>query len=151
MKREYYLANKERIIAQNLEYQRKNKDKVREWNRASCQRRKSYFVTWREKHRMANREATKRYHERLKVEVLTHYGNGVFACVKCGENRFPCLSIDHINGGGTIHREVTGHGSKMYRWLKKNDYPEGYQTLCMNCQWIKKYEEREYRGIGGKL
>ncbi len=88
----------------------------------------------------------KEHNERLKIEVLTHYGNGKFACVKCGENRFPCLSIDHIEGNGAEHRLSSKGmmGSKIYRWLKANNYPEGYQTLCMNCQWVKKYENKEY-------
>jgi hypothetical protein len=34
-------------------------------------------------------------------------------------------------------------GLEFYRWLIKNNYPEGYQTLCMNDQFIKKAENKE--------
>ena len=106
--------------------------------------RSAYFRKWREGHRQQNRDATRRYHERLKIEVLTHYGNGKFACVRCGEVRIPCLSIDHINGGGVAQSKVVGIGHKLYRWLRRENYPNGYQTLCMNCQAMKKYENKEY-------
>ena len=55
------------------------------------------------------------------------------------------LSIDHIKGGGNRHRDKLGNdGSGVYRWLKKENYPTGYQVLCMNCQFIKKSENKEF-------
>jgi len=76
----------------------------------------------------------------LKKEVLTHYGNGKLACVKCGFNDIRALTIDHISGGGNAHRRQlsTGKqgGANFYRWLRQNNYPRGYQVLCMNCQFI---------------
>lgn len=43
----------------------------------------------------------------------------------------------HVNGGGKQHRLEVGFGQVFYRWLKKNDYPEGYQVLCHNCNLAK--------------
>lgn len=82
----------------------------------------------------------------LKIEVLTHYGNRKLACVKCGMDNQSCLSIDHINGGGNKERTLnkTRLATNFYRWLKKKNYPEGYQTLCMNCQFIKRFERNEH-------
>jgi len=87
----------------------------------------------------------------VKQVVLAHYGNGKVACVKCGFSDIRALSIDHINGdgwkdraksnGNTFHRG----GSGMYYYLRRNSYPEGYQTLCMNCQFIKRETRQEYR------
>jgi hypothetical protein len=85
-----------------------------------------------------------------RIDILTHYGNGILACVACGENQLPCLSIDHIKGKGTQHRHQTGipkGGVNFYRWLQKQGYPEGYQTLCMNCQYIKRDLAKEYGNI----
>lgn len=82
----------------------------------------------------------------LKIEVLTHYGNGELACVRCKESRLACLSIDHIDGGGVRAREKNGRGHAYYLYLRKNNYPKGYQTLCMNCQFIKAEENREHNG-----
>lgn len=86
-------------------------------------------------------------YRKIKIEVLTHYGGGNFACVICGEARFPCLSIDHINGNGTQHLKQLGigGGENFYRWLKKNGFPEGYQTLCANCQCAKRETNNENR------
>lgn len=76
-----------------------------------------------------------------KLEVLAHYGkDSKPVCAVCGESRVLCLTIDHINGGGRKHRAaVTGGsgGSRFYYWLKRNGYPDGYQTLCMNDNFLK--------------
>ena len=80
---------------------------------------------------------------RTRLEVLTHYGNGKFACVICGEERYDCLSIDHINGGGTkLKREGELLGAAFYCQLKKRGYPTEFRTLCMNCQAIE-YAKRK--------
>ncbi len=84
-------------------------------------------------------------HKQLKVEVLTHYGNQKLACVQCGEDRVACLSIDHIEGGGNKQRKGKLRASTaFYRWLKREGYPEGYQTLCMNDQFVKRFEREEH-------
>lgn len=63
-----------------------------------------------------------------RIKCLTHYG-GICAC--CGEGKYEFLAIDHINGGGNKHRKIIGHN--FVRWLKKNNYPEGFRVLCHNC------------------
>ena len=88
------------------------------------------------------------YRIEIKRNVFDHYSNGEIKCCRCGFTDIRALSIDHINGGGTNHRKVLNRsGESFYRWLKMNNYPEGFQVLCMNCQWLKKAEKREYRGI----
>ena len=84
---------------------------------------------------------------RLKKTVLTLYGDGKCACVICGEDRIECLSIDHINGNGKRHRDSIGLGSggNFYLWLRTQGYPDGYQTMCMNCQFVKKAKETDFR------
>ncbi len=83
-------------------------------------------------------------HERqanLKKAIIGHYSNGKYACSHCGFNDIRALSIDRINGGGTRHlREIKGN---LYSWLIENNYPNGYQVLCMNCQWIKRAQNNE--------
>ena len=96
-----------------------------------------------------NRDKWRIYHDRarlkLKLGILTHYGGGKPVCVKCGFNNERALSIDHLNGGGIQHfkQKGVGYGQKFYYWLKRNNYPEVYQTLCMNCQFIKRFENNE--------
>ena len=80
-----------------------------------------------------------------KLRVLSHYSDGKLVCVRCGESDMACLTIDHINGGGNAHRKVIG--SHFYSWLIKQGFPEGYQTLCMNCQMKKKHNEEEFNNL----
>ncbi len=81
---------------------------------------------------------------KLKAEVLTHYGNSNLACVKCGFDDIRALSIDHMEGRGNRHRQGKLRTSaSFYTWLKKQGYPKGYQTLCMNCQFLKRAENNE--------
>jgi len=90
----------------------------------------------------------------MKVDILSHYSNGKLACVRCGFNDIRALSIDHIAGGGSAHLRELGYwtaqrgggGTQLYCWLKRNNLPEGYQTLCFNCQWIKRAEHGEGGG-----
>ena len=78
-----------------------------------------------------SREITKR-------QTLTYYGNGVMKCsceCDCATSEVEFLTIDHIKG-----RKVHGHkagfgGQELYRWLRKNNWPDGFRTLCMNCNF----------------
>ena len=93
----------------------------------------------------------KRTRERLKLEALSNYCGGEIKCMNplCAVNGsmkdVRALSIDHINGGGTQHRiKLFGGKGNMYWWLRKNNYPSGYQVLCMNCQFIKRHKNKEW-------
>ncbi len=88
-------------------------------------------------------EKTKQRHQKLKVVVLTHYGNGKLACMRCGFGDVHALSIDHISGGGNNERRKMRGSGQLYKFLKGNNFPRGYQTLCMNCQFIKRFENKE--------
>lgn len=75
---------------------------------------------------------------KLKKLVVEKYSNGTMACAMCMEQRLPCLSIDHIDGGGNAHRKEIrkSAGESFYRWLKSENFPPGFRVLCMNCQFI---------------
>jgi hypothetical protein len=87
-------------------------------------------------------ELKKIQNQRRKTQVLTHYGNGKLACVKCGFDDIRALSIDHVLGNGA--EEKITRSSSLYLYLIKNNFPQGYQTLCMNCQWIKRFDNNEF-------
>ena len=106
---------------------------------------KRYFKT--PNGRQVQARSIKKWRLRIKTEVLTYYSNGKLACVRCGEGDITCLSIDHKNGGGHQHLKKIGGAVMLYRWLQKEGYPEGFQTLCMNCQWKKRFAEHEHRSL----
>ena len=129
----------------------KDKEKQKEQSKQYYQARRAEKIEkvkqYNHLHKVVRTEHYWQYRTQLKLEVLTHYGNGKCACVQCGFDDILALSIDHINGNGNEHRRVLGTtgGRPFYVWLKKNNYPEGYRTLCMNCQYIKRFKNKEYR------
>ena len=129
--RDYYLKHREeRKEGHNRvsrEYSREHKEEI------SKKRRKP--EGWK-KDSAYYRKYHREYSQKARIGVLAHYGGGKLACLECGENRLPCLTIDHIDNNGTEHRKQIG-GNIVF-WLRKRNYPEGYQTLCRNCNWIKK-------------
>ena len=76
-------------------------------------------------------------HFKLKAEVMGHYGG--CKCICCGIDDLVVLSMDHIGGGGNAHRKLLKEKGERYNlhWFKKNDYPSGFQVLCMNCNAAK--------------
>jgi len=131
------------------EYYQRNKEHIRELTKgyrlANPERYRAYDKKCRDKYRNERREYEKLRKRRVKLEVVTHYGNGTAQCVVCGEDRLPCLTLDHVNNDGAQHRRDTGltGGSAMYLWVKRKGFPKIFQTLCMNCQGMKHYYEKE--------
>ncbi len=73
----------------------------------------------------------------LKIKALTHYSGGDYPhCVKCGIDDVDVLCLDHINGGGTKERRQTNR-KDIHRILYSKNYPDGFQTLCANCNLKK--------------
>ena len=75
----------------------------------------------------------------LRWRVLRHYGGDTPSCVYCGESNHRFLTIDHVAGDGAAHRrenDLKG-GVVFYKWLEKNGHPDGFQVLCMNCNYKK--------------
>jgi hypothetical protein len=72
------------------------------------------------------------YRARLKTEVLSHYASPI-KCALCKENDLSVMTIDHVNGGGNIHRKTAwGNKSNFYLWFKRNEFPSGFRVLCFN-------------------
>jgi len=103
-----------------------------------------YCIDCREKYNLNRSE--KRLQS--KIEVLSHYGkNGQLQCCweDCSVVDPDMLSLDHIDNTGNTDRKKKGSlsgGISFYMKLKKNEYPEGFQTLCHNHQWKKEILRR---------
>lgn len=86
------------------------------------------------------RVAARHRHYEYRRAALEAYG---LECACCGESTEEFLCIDHVDNDGNVHREeIKGKASSggslvTYRWLKNNDYPPGFQTLCHNCNFAK--------------
>lgn len=88
-------------------------------------------------HAIAKRLRDKKFRQRLKIRVFNAYGG--FKCSCCGETGESFLAIDHINNDGAEHRKKLsqGTGSRFYQWLSSNNFPDGFQVLCFNCNHSK--------------
>jgi hypothetical protein len=96
---------------------------------------KEYRKKYRRVHRERLSEYQREWGQKLRMKALEVYGGNPPRCNCCGEKELIFLSIDHIEGGGTKHRKSLSTTSGLYAWLKKNNYPPGFQVLCMNCNW----------------
>lgn len=84
-----------------------------------------------------------------KLTVLSHYSEAnPPVCIRCGFTDIRALSIDHIYGGGTAQKkDYEVGGNHFYAWLRRQGYPSSYQVLCMNCQFIKRREMKEWANV----
>lgn len=114
------------------EWYQRNKDRLKESKKAHYQSNKEQ---WKKQPPEVLQERARAYNRRIREEVIEHYGG---KCVCCGENRYEFMAIDHINGGGVQHRKSIGwSGNSIAKWLRKNDYPDGFRILCHNCNLAK--------------
>ena len=94
------------------------------------------------KSQLRYRKSTAPLRLQRKKQVLIHYGGGKLACVWCGFNDIRALSLDRIAG----RKDKKGDkrtGEYLYKRLIDEGFPPGYQTLCLNCRYIKLYMHRE--------
>jgi len=134
--RTYYRENKDRVNVRRKGYREINRDKIN----------KQLMARYYKDHKKSleyKQEYTKKWREKLRLQIIEHYSEGKNRCELCGETDIDVLTIDHIGGGGHQHRKkVGGH----IDWiLVSQNFPEGYRILCMNCQMIEKKRKNQYK------
>ena len=61
-------------------------------------------------------------------------------CTGCKTNVIELLVIDHKKKRTKEEKGLAG--KPLYEYLKKNNYPDGYQVLCLSCNFVKeKYDK----------
>ena len=132
-------------------YRERNREKfnqrMRDWREANREKAREQSREWRNRKladaspeeeaaiRAAEAAKTKRNQDRRRDEVFAAYGG--YRCACCAETERMFLSIDHINNDGNVERKsgvYRSSGTAFYLWLCKQQFPPGYQVLCMNCQ-----------------
>ncbi len=95
---------------------------------------KDHCKACRDKHVIVSRKSNRK----CKQECFLAYGGP--KCARCGIEDPDVLTIDHINNNGSEERKQNGliGGLSSYLYLKRNNYPPGFQVLCFNCNY-KKY------------
>jgi len=155
--KKYRLEHKEEMVEKRKLYNLTHKQERKEYNLKNRKKIKKYLKKyylkpknkkrrseWMKQNYLMNKkeisQKTKIRGQLLKKECFNAYGGCVCRC--CGEKELPFLSLDHVNNDGAKERKnKRGVGAKIYRYLKKNNYPDKhrYQVLCMNCQWGKRF------------
>jgi len=131
----------------------KNKDSRRKYEKTEKGRlrQKRYFNSTKGR-KMLNK-AQNKYNAKLRRQVLELLG-GKCSNPNCsilgGCRDVRCLQIDHIKGGGAKERSNGITSSTLLLKILKD--PEKakteYQLLCANCNWIKRYENKEFKKAG---
>lgn len=157
--RSYYERNRDLILAKRRVYREANRQAINDSQRcyrdANRERIRAYHAS--PVVREAKRVRRAQYHEMTRNSVFCHYTRSEQpACSACGIADLDVLTIDHIFGGGRRHRhEIRAYQSAtaFYRWLVRNNFPDGFQVLCQNCN-TKKYKVEQrgevYVGVQGR-
>ena len=94
-------------------------------------------------YRSRNRIKVNGYYRRVRLEAkldcFEHYSGGRMECSCCGEKIVEFLTLDHINGRDKRNYLDQIRGSDVYLFLRRRNFPKGYQVLCMNCNWGRRW------------
>jgi hypothetical protein len=163
-----------RTIEGMKQWKEKRAEYMRMWHKMNRQRAVTNAKLWREKnpekkHEINNRGNKKwrtekhddylrikrEGRERMRQKIREFFGN---KCVECGNSDFRVLQIDHVNcdgykvkirkTGGIFGHYYKREGGIWDIWKLIRDDPETAkqtrQLLCANCNWIKRYEMKEF-------
>lgn len=124
-------------------------------------RSKKYESTEKGKIKRKKREQSPKYkstkketRDRKRLDILLFYSkrlsdSNIPCCNCCGENSHTdFLAVDHIAGKKQMDSESelvqlgyssSKRGSTLHKWIKDNNFPDGFQILCHNCNQAKGY------------
>lgn len=122
-------------------------------------KRQSYGKLYRKKHRAELLRLFKIYYRehrdelllyakqrvrKRKLEICLHYCKGRVRCqcLGCSVTYLGFLQVDHIKGDGRKFRKKGVSGNAFYDWLKRHNFPKGFQILCACCNFSKKDNHR---------
>lgn len=122
-------------IAASRAWQLRNPEKVKEM-------RRKYIESWKakalyEKNKEKLGEKAYWYVQKKRMMVIDHYTKGERKCQQCWFDKVECLAVDHIKNNWSKHRKQGYRQYSLYKSIVDNNYPEEYQILCCNCNWLK--------------
>jgi hypothetical protein len=110
------------------------------WAKANPEKGRRRLANWKQANPEKVREVQRRSRQKTRDQVFDHYG-WVCSCPGCGATEK--LTVDHVNGDGAAHRlELFGNanstgGSRWYRWIVAQGFPDYLQVLCNPCNKSK--------------
>jgi hypothetical protein len=118
-------------------YAKRSREDIQEYKRQWHERNREKVISrvneWVKNNPEKRRKNALAYYYRLQHEAIVRYGG--YKCSWCGIDEPLVLCLDHVENNGRAHRKEVGStgGHRFYKWLRDNDYPPGFQVLCMNC------------------
>lgn len=125
------------------------KDCVRQWRKDNVESRRAQshaaYYNNHEHNKTRSREYMREHSAEMngkrlakKLNILSRYSDPL-RCACCGEETPEFLTLDHVENNGSEHRREIGmkSGWQFYLWIIRNNYPHGFQVLCMNCNCAK--------------
>jgi hypothetical protein len=124
-----------------------NKYKIshQRWYRQNREKQLAASKSWHENNLEKAHDSSRKYNAAIKLDVLSRYGpQGKLQCCwpDCTVIDPDMLSLDHVENNGAEDRKIRGTGVQLYCRLRKEGYPEGFQTLCFNHQMKKELMRR---------
>jgi hypothetical protein len=132
-------------------YRNENRELRRRIDRASYERHKNERIEKKRAYRIAHPEVRKMHYKnnreellkeskeraaKLRLAAISNYSNGTNMCSCCKESHIEFLTIDHLpNAPHKRDNKKKKGGREIFYWLKKNNYPDGFRVLCMNCNF----------------
>jgi len=124
--REYYAANREKILEKKRQYRLKNPEKTKQWSKNHYEKNKKDYI---------QRADIKKKQQRKEWEVF----KATLSCTQCGESHPATLDFHHIirdPSNRKVHRLIAnGTITKAKEEIKK------CVVLCANCHRKHHYDE----------
>ena len=137
--REYMKAWRKKKLLQDPDYRKREHKKYRAAHLEELTAKSRVYRSRPEYKEYARTYAEERTRS-LRYQILSHYsGSDQPYCNKCGFDDIRGLCVDHINNDGCKDKRAN---QTLHLWMIKNNYPEGYQVLCANCNTIKEMDRR---------
>lgn len=133
-----------RLVAHNARMQKWRTENYEPW----CEIQSKAHLKFRTKNREEIREGQRASRQRARLAIVEFFGG---KCMKCGfEEDKRLLQLDHINGDGWKERHSNGwRSTDVYKRLKQiladpELARQTFQLLCANCNLQKKYDNKEF-------
>lgn len=109
----------------------------------SKERHRLVAKRWAQEHKGKKAMYLLEYRRQIKARVLAHYSDSdIPHCLFCGITDIDVLCLDHIDNDALARGHRHKGGANFYFRLEQSSYPDGYQTLCANCNLKKELIRR---------
>lgn len=117
--------------------------RVKKWRENNQERSNKYHKEYKIKHKESIRKYHNKHYHIMKNKLFDILGGK--RCVICGFSDIRALQFDHINGDGYKERRKCAI-TYYYKYINDPELAKKkFQVLCANCNWIKRYENKEHK------